>query len=86
MQFVNFLRDYIGRCPDTLIQPICSIFLNPCIHSKDFNFIKKNLLNPHISSPLLLDQYTYIIAVYELSLLPPPQLSRELTDIKNDHF
>jgi len=86
MEFVNFLRDYISRCPNTLIEPICTILLNPCIHSTDFNFIKKNLLNPHISSPLLLDQYKYIIAVYELSRLPPPQLTKEITDIKNDHF
>ena len=87
MEFVNFLRNYISRCPDTLIEPICTILLNPCIHSTDFTFIKKNLLNPHIASPLLLGQYTYIIAVYELSLLPPPKkLKREITDIKNDHF
>lgn len=86
MDFVTFLRNYISRCPNTLIEPICSILLNPCIHSTDFNFIKKNLLNPHISTPLLLEQYTYIIAVYELSRLPPPQLTKDLTDIKNEHF
>ncbi len=86
MDFVTFLRNYISRCPNTLIEPICSILLNPCIHSTDFNFIKKNLLNPHISTTLLLEQYKYIIAVYELSLLPPPQLTKDLTDIKNEHF
>ena len=87
MDFCLFLRDYISRCPNTLIEPICSILLNPCIHSTDFNFIKKNLLNPHIASQLLIDQYKYIIAVYELSLLPPPKkLKRDLTDIKNEHF
>jgi len=86
MEFITFLRNYISRCPNTLIEPICSILLNPCIHSTDFNFIKKNLLNPHISTTLLLEQYKYIIAVYELSLLPPPQLTKDLTDIKNEHF
>ena len=86
MEFITFLRNYISRCPNTLIEPICSILLNPCIHSTDFNFIKKNLLNPHLSSPLLLDQYKYIIAVYELARLPPPQLTKEITDIKNEHF
>ena len=48
--------------------------------------IKKNLLNPHLYTTLLLDQYSYIISVYELSLLPQPQVRREITDIKNDHF
>lgn len=86
MDFVNFLRGYINKCPDTLIQPICTILLNPVIHSDDFTFIKKNLLNPHLSTRLVLEQYSYIISVYELSLLPQPQVRREITDIKNDHF
>ena len=83
MDFVNFLRGYINECHDTLIQPICTILLNPLIHSDDFKFIKK-LLNPHLCTTLVLEQYNYIISVYELSLLPQPQVRREITYIKND--
>ena len=85
MDFVLFLRNYINTCDDTLVQPICCILLDPVIHSKSFKVIKNTLLNPHLYSKLLIDQYTYIIAVFELSKLPPPQLQRQ-TDLKNDYY
>ena len=86
MDFYIFLRSYLARCPPQLVKPVCSILLDPIMDTGDYEQIKYKLLHPALYNKQLSDNYFYIINVYEMSLYPPPKLTREMTDVKNDHF